>query len=257
MRVLLSPAKTFRKEAPAPAAGASQPQFLEEATRTMEVLRTLEPKTLSGLMDISPALAEETAGRHLEWAPPFHPGNSMLAVLAFHGEVYRAMGADRWNATDLDFAQDSLRILSGLYGLLKPLDLIQPYRLEMGLRWSPTGEGNLYGHWGDTLANGLAEDAAGAPIVNLASQEYAKAVKLAGQPGPVVHCHFKEERDTGFKMIGTYAKHARGLMAKFIVQERLENIDGLKAFSEEGYKFNPHLSNDTDWTFTRPSTPTS
>ena len=147
MRVLLSPAKTFRKESPAPAAGASQPQFLEEATRIMEVLRTLEPKTLSGLMDIVPPsprrrLAATSSGL------PFHPGNSMLAVLAFHGEVYRAMGADRWNATDLDFAQGSLRILSGLYGLLKPLDLIQPYRLEMGLRWSPTGKGNLYGHWG-------------------------------------------------------------------------------------------------------------
>ena len=253
MRVLLSPAKTFRKDAPTPAAGASQPAFLEAASATMEALRALSPADLQGLMDISPALAEETAARHLDWAPPFHPGNSVLAVLAFHGEVYRAMGADRWNATDFDFAQGTLRILSGLYGLLHPLDLIQPYRLEMGLRWSPTGTGNLYHQWGNTLRDTLAEDAAGAPIVNLASQEYAKAVKLAEQPGPVLHCHFKEERNQGFKMIGTYAKHARGLMAKFIVQERLENIEGLKAFSEEGYQFNPHLSNDSDWTFTRPS----
>ena len=223
----------------------------------MASLRTLSPAELSPLMDISPALAEETASRHLDWAPPFHPGNSMLAVLAFHGEVYRAMGAERWNATDLDFAQGKLRILSGLYGLLHPLDLIQPYRLEMGLRWAPGQEGSLYTHWGDSLSNALAEDADGAPIVNLASQEYAKAVKLTGQPGPVITCHFKEERANGFKMIGTYAKHARGLMAKFIVQERLENTEGLKAFSEQGYQFNPHLSNDTDWTFTRPATPTS
>jgi len=253
MRVLLSPAKTFRKDAPSPAAGASQPRFLKEASTLMASLRTLTPAELSPLMDISPALAEETAAKHLDWSTPFHPGNSVLAILAFHGEVYRAMGAERWNATDLDFAQGKLRILSGLYGLLHPLDLIQPYRLEMGLRWAPGQEGNLYTHWGDSLSDALAEDADGAPIVNLASQEYAKAVKLAGQPGPVITCHFKEERNGGFKMIGTYAKHARGLMAKFIVQERVENIDGLQAFCEEGYRFNSHLSNDSEWTFTRPT----
>lgn len=219
----------------------------------MDALRTLSPGELSPLMDISPALAEETAAKHLSWATPFHPGNSVLAILAFHGEVYRAMGAERWNATDLDFAQGRLRILSGLYGLLHPLDLIQPYRLEMGLRWAPDAQGNLYTYWGDALAHALAKDADGAPILNLASQEYAKAVKLAGQPGPVITCHFKEERDGGFKMIGTYAKHARGLMAKYIVQERLENIDGLQAFSEEGYRFNPHLSTDSEWTYTRPT----
>lgn len=254
MRVLLSPAKTFRKDAPTPAAGASQPRFLQEASSLMESLRTLSPAELSPLMDISPTLAEETAAKHVGWATPFHPGNSVLAILAFHGEVYRAMGAERWNANDLDFAQGKLRILSGLYGMLHPLDLIQPYRLEMGLRWAPDKEGNLYHYWGDSLSTELAKDADGVPIVNLASQEYAKAVKLAHQPGPVLTCHFKEERNDGFKMIGTYAKHARGLMAKFIVQERIENMDGLQAFSEEGYRFNSALSNESEWTFTR-STP--
>jgi len=253
MRVLLSPAKTFRKDAPTPAAGASQPRFLQQSSTLMTALRVLSPAELSPLMDISPALSEDTAAKHLAWSTPFHPGNSVLAILAFHGEVYRAMGAERWNATDLDFAQGRLRILSGLYGVLQPLDLIQPYRLEMGLRWAPDALGNLYAYWGDALANALAEDADGAPIVNLASQEYAKAVKLTGQPGPVITCHFKEERDGGFKMIGTYAKHARGLMAKFIVQERIENIDGLQAFSEEGYRFNSHLSTDSEWTFSRPT----
>ena len=223
----------------------------------MEALCKLSPIELGSLMDISPTLAEETASRHLEWAPPFHPGNSVPAILAFHGEVYRALGAERWNATDLDFSQGTLRILSGLHGLLHPLDLIQPYRMEMGLRWSPTGSGNLYDYWGDILAKALAEDAAEAPIVNLASQEYAKAVKLQTQPGPVITCHFKEERETGYKMIGTYAKHARGLMAKFIVQQRISNVEGLQAFTEEGYRFNLQLSNESDWTFTRPSPPAS
>ena len=251
MRVLLSPAKTFRKEAPAAAAGASQPQFLDEASASMEALRALSPSELTSLMDISPTLAEKTASMHLDWAPPFHPGNSVPAVLAFHGEVYRALGAERWNASDFDFAQNTVRILSGLYGLLRPLDLIQPYRLEMGLRWSPSSTGNLYANWGDTLAEALAGDAAGTPIVNLASQEYAKAVKLSGQPGPVITCNFKEEKVSGFKMIGTYAKHARGLMAKFIVQQQIQNIQGLQGFSEEGYRFNPVLSNESEWTFTR------
>ena len=257
MRVLLSPAKTFRKDAAPAVAGASQPQFLNEASDSMEALKRLTPSELTALMDISPALAEKTASLHLDWAPPFHPGNSVPAILAFHGEVYRALAAERWNSSDFDFAQNTVRILSGLYGLLRPLDLIQPYRLEMGLRWSPIPNKNLYSHWGDTLAQALAEDAAGVPIVNLASQEYAKAVKLSGQPGPVITCNFKEEKPTGYKMIGTYAKHARGLMAKFIVQEQIQNIQGLQRFSEEGYRFNPLLSNESEWTFTRLSQPKS
>ena len=257
MRVLLSPAKTFRKHSPAAAAGASQPQFLDEAVSSMEALKGLSPDELTTLMDISPSLADKTSSMHLEWDPPFHPGNSVPAVLAFHGEVYRALGAERWNSNDLDFAQKTLRILSGLYGLLRPLDLIQPYRLEMGLRWSPCGTSNLYSFWGDTLAKALADDAAGATIVNLASQEYSRAVKLDDQRVSVITCHFKEEKPSGYKMIGTYAKHARGLMAKFIVKEQIENILDLRAFAEEGYRFNSLLSTDKEWTFTRLATPKS
>lgn len=253
MRVLLSPAKTFRKEELSPEAGASQPLFLKEAESIMSELSAWSPGELSERMHISSNLAEETAARHLNWSPPFHPGNSGLAVLSFHGDVYRALCAERWNAPDYDFAQQTLRIISGLYGLLRPLDLVQEYRLEMGTPWGPKGGKSLYTHWGETLAQHLNEDADGGPIVNLASVEYAKALKLGSQKSTVVTCSFKEEKQGSFKMIGTYAKHARGKMASFIVKNRITEVAGLQAFDEAGYHFNVELSNETEFVFTRPS----
>lgn len=251
MRVLLSPAKTFRKNALSPAAGSSQPQFLAEAETLMAGLRKKSPAALVQLMDISPALAEENAQRHLDWSVPFHPGNAKAALLAFHGEVYRNLGADQWTGPEFEVAQRTLRIISGLYGLLRPLDLIQEYRLEMGTSWAPGRAKNLYAFWGDTLRNALDADAAGTPIVNLASQEYAKAVQLKACASPVVTCHFKEQRGEAFKMIGTYAKAARGKMARFIVKERLTTTQDLQAFQEDGYAFNPALSSPAEFTFTR------
>lgn len=251
MRVLLSPAKTFRKDPLSVEAGASQPQFLSEAEALMKGLRRKSPAALSKLMDISPALAEENAERHANWAPPFHPGNARIALLAFHGEVYRNMGADRWAGPELERAQQTLRIISGLYGLLKPLDLIQEYRLEMGTRWAPGRKQTLYEFWGDTLGQALDADADGAPIVNLASQEYAKALRLMDRKSRVVTCHFKEQRGEAFKMIGTYAKAARGKMARFIVSEGLTSTDQLQAFNDDGYAFHPALSSPSDFTFTR------
>lgn len=253
MRVLLSPAKTFRKEGLSPEAGASQPLFMKEAGEIMQSLSTWSPKELSEKMDISPQLAEETAQRHLNWSAPFHPGNAKLAVLAFHGEVYRALGAERWNAADFDFAQERLRIISGLYGWLRPLDLIQEYRLEMGTKWAPNQENNLYGFWGDQLAQSLAKDADSGTIVNLASAEYAKAMRLNTLDTPVVTCTFKEERDHGFKLIGTYAKHARGRMAGFIVKERISKVSDLLDFNEGGYSFNEQISTEDQFVFTRAS----
>ena len=152
MRVLLSPAKTFRKNALSPAAGSSQPQFLAEAETLMARLRKKSPAALVQLMDISPALAEENAQRHLDWSVPFHPGNAKAALLAFHGEVYRNLGADQWTGPEFEVAQRTLRIISGLYGLLRPLDLIQEYRLEMGTSWAPGRAKNLYAFWGTRCA---------------------------------------------------------------------------------------------------------
>ena len=250
MRFLLSPAKTFRKEQLPFDAGASQPLFLEEAKTLMKGLAQMGPQELMKLMDISPSLAEETAQRHLDWGGPFHPGNARTAVHAFHGEVYRSLGADRWNASDLDYAQEKLRIISGLYGLLRPLDLIQEYRLEMGTRWAPGKAKSLYAFWGNQLAAQLASEGTG-PIVNLASQEYFKALDHKGSGLDVIHVHFKERRGDAYKMIGTYAKSARGRMARFLVQERIESREDILGFNEGGYQFNPSLSTDHALTFTR------
>lgn len=256
MRILISPAKTFRKEALPVLAGASQPVFAEQATGLMSELSTLDAEELARIMDISDDLARETVERHGEWGGPFHPGNARNAVLAFHGEVYKALGADRWNASDLDFAQERLRIVSGLYGLLRPLDLIQEYRLEMGGRWSPKQEASLYAYWSDSLARALDREAGHAPIINLASQEYFKAIDHDILSGRVVHIQFREQRGDAYKLIGTYAKTARGRMARYLIQERVESVEDILAFSEDGYTYNPSLSDDALLTFTRtPLTP--
>lgn len=253
MRVLLSPAKTFRKEDVMPEAGASQPLFLDEASTLMAGLQAWTPVKLAQTMDLSAALAEETAARHLSWSLPFHPGNAQLAVFAFHGEVYRHLGAERWTTPELERAQNSLRILSGLYGVLRPMDLIQEYRLEMGTRWAPGKSETLYAFWGDLLKEWLEADADGGPIVNLASQEYAKAARLNQMETEVTACSFKEERDGTFKMIGTYAKAARGKMARFIIKNDLTKSEDLRAFDEDGYTFNPSLSSRQEFVFTRSS----
>jgi cytoplasmic iron level regulating protein YaaA (DUF328/UPF0246 family) len=148
MRILLSPAKTFRNGDIPVDAGASQPLFAGNASELMSSLSLESEDSLMTTMDISPDLASETSKRHHQWGAPFHPGNARTAIHAFHGEVFRALGAERWNASDLDHAQNRLRIISGLYGLLRPLDLIQQYRLEMGGKWRPKGHQNLYEYWG-------------------------------------------------------------------------------------------------------------
>ncbi len=254
MRFLLSPAKTFRTEALPVVAGASQPVFVDRAATIMEDLSLVKERDLMAHMDISEALAEETAARHQEWGTPFHPGNARAAIHSFHGEVYRALGADRWNANNLDQAQSMMRIISGLYGLLRPLDLMQEYRLEMGSRWSPNGKDNLYAYWGTALADHLAAESDG-PIVNLASQEYFKAVDHPSLKGKFIHIHFKEQRGDTFKMIGTYAKTARGRMARFLVQDGISSPGDIQHFNEDGYAFNPSLSGEDAFTFTRHHTP--
>lgn len=253
MRLLLSPAKTFRKEALPVEAGASQPMFASLAKELMAQLSTLSVDALMDTMEISAPLAEETAQRHLNWGGPFHPGNARTAIHAFHGEVFRALGADRWNASDLDHAQDKLRIISGLYGLLRPLDLIQDYRLEMGGRWSPENADSLYAYWGETLSDQLLKEGKEGTWVNLASQEYFKAVDHPALAPHIVQVHFKEERNGEYKMVGTYAKTARGRMARFIIKERIHSIEGIQAFCEDGYRFNPSLSTTGQFVFTRPT----
>lgn len=251
MRILLSPAKTFRNGDIPVAAGASQPLFARNASDLMSTLSLESEGSLMSTMEISPDLALETSRRHQQWGAPFHPGNARTAVHAFHGEVYRALGAERWNASDLDHAQGRLRIISGLYGLLRPLDLIQEYRLEMGGKWRPKGHQNLYQYWGSTLAESLNEEHGTDEIVNLASQEYFKAIDHPLLADRFIHIQFKEERNGAYKMIGTYAKTARGRMAKYLLQEKIDTRSGIQAFSEDGYSFNPSLSGSHTFIFTR------
>ena len=251
MRILLSPAKTFRNGDIPVDAGASQPLFAGNASELMSSLSLESEDSLMTTMDISPDLASETSKRHQQWGAPFHPGNARTAIHAFHGEVFRALGAERWNASDLDHAQNRLRIISGLYGLLRPLDLIQQYRLEMGGKWRPKGHQNLYEYWGTSLASSLNEENEGDEIINLASQEYFIAIDQPLLAGRFIHIQFKEERNGAYKMIGTYAKTARGRMAKYLLQEKIDTRDGIQAFNEDGYSFNSALSGSHTFIFTR------
>lgn len=186
--------------------------------------------------------------------PPFSPANASQALLAFRGDVYEGIDAENYTAADFDFAQDHLRILSGLYGLLKPLDLIQPYRLEMGARLENDRGKNLYDFWGSRINELLNRDLASGEqpvLVNLASQEYFKAVRPRELAAPVLTLSFREKKDGAYRVIGLFAKRARGQMADFIIKKRITTPEGLKFFNRGGYRFRPGLSNANEWVFCR------
>ena len=254
MILVLSPAKSLDFETPPAVATFSQPEFLERARPLMHCLRELAPHQLAELMGISDKLSVLNAGRNAEWAPPFTPDNAKQAVLAFDGDVYDGLAAPAMTAEDLAFAQDHLRILSGLYGLLKPLDLIQAYRLEMGTRLGNPAGKDLYAYWGDSLARALNEqlDASAVPVlVNLASEEYFKAVGTRRVRHKVIHPVFEDWKNGRYKIISFYAKRARGLMARYAITRRLDAPEALKAFDEDGYAFVPDASDDSTWLFRR------
>ncbi len=255
MIVLLSPAKDMDMR-PVPAVkGATQPEFLERSAQLMEKLSTLSPKQLAKLMDISPALAQLNHERYQAWATPFTAKNAKPAALAFNGEAYRGLQAASLTGDDLRFAQHHLRILSGLYGLLRPLDLIQAYRLEMGSAFG-VGRGvkNLYAYWGDALNTAVAEALAanhGDVVVNLASSEYFKAVRAAKLKARVITPVFKDKVNGSYKMLMVFAKHQRGGMARWIIRNRVLEVERLKQYEEDGYRFAPDLSSAHEWTFVR------
>ena len=255
MMVLLSPAKTFRKVESAPAVGGSQPIFLEDAEQLIGGLSQLSADEIANLMGVNPEIAAVNFERFQSWERPFHPGNAVPAVMAFDGEVYRGLAADKWAVQDHEFAQRHVRILSGLYGILRPNDLIQRYRLEMGCKWSLNGEkGYLYGFWGDRLADQILDETDG-PIVHLASNEYIKPVLGTPVEERMVQCHFKDLKDGEYKALMTYAKKARGSMARFIVKNRIDRPDGMQDFNENGYTFRSDLSSGKQMTFTRDENP--
>ena len=254
MLAILSPAKTLDYETPLKTKLNSQPIYGRESNQLIKTLRTFEPFEVASLMKISDKLADLNHKRYVEWRNKPAESKTRPAALAFKGDVYQGLEAERFNDNDLKFAQRHLRILSGLYGLLRPLDVIQPYRLEMGTKLKTSKGQNLYDYWGTKLTTGLNEalkESKEGTLVNLASNEYFGAVQPKLLEGSLLNIGFKEKRNGQLKFVSFSAKKARGLMAKFIIKERLKNPDDLKNFDLGDYKFNKKLSSELDWTFSR------
>jgi len=255
MILVISPAKSLDFTTPPHTGVFTQPDFLAESARLVKLLRELSIDELAGLMGISDALAALNAGRFSQWRRPFTPDNAKQAVLAFDGDVYGGLNAPGLGQGDLDFAQDHLRILSGLYGCLRPLDLIRPYRLEMKTRLANPRGADLYAFWGDRLTgavNRLLGQGHGDPVlVNLASAEYFKALDPRAVAGRIITPVFEDWSRGAFRVVGFHAKRARGLMCRYAIRKRLEEPGKLKAFKEEGYRFESGASDGDRWVFRR------
>jgi cytoplasmic iron level regulating protein YaaA (DUF328/UPF0246 family) len=250
MLLVISPAKTLDYSNPE-YSSHTQPDFPAEVKDLVGVLKKKSASQISKLMHLSDSLASLNEERYKTFNETFSPENSKQALLAFKGEVYAKMEADQFREEDLEFAQQHLRILSGLYGLLKPLDLIQPYRLEMGTPLKTKKGSNLYQYWGTKISKALNEVGQGKTLVNLASQEYFKAVDQKTLKLPVITIHFKEHKEGKYQVVGFFAKQARGLMARFAILNRITDPEQLKVFREEGYEFSASLSSAQDWVFVR------
>ena len=252
MLLVISPSKTQDFTGPGPAE-FSRPVFLAEIDRLVGILKRFEKKELAELMNLSEKLAGLNWQRFQDFSRTFERKNSRQAILAFRGDVYAGIRADELSAADLDFAQDHLRIISGLYGLLKPLDLIQPYRLEMKTKLRSGAAANLYDFWDNRITEALNDAMAGNDgwLVNLASQEYFKAVRPEFLSGQVLDIVFKVRTKGQYKVIAIHAKRARGLMVRFVIKNRLENAEELKEFNEEGYRYVDSLSHKSQWVFCR------
>lgn len=258
--ILLSPAKTLDLESKGPVEKHSEPLFPKKAEYLSGKLKKMSARKLKSMMDISDDLAQLNAKRYQDWSLPFNLKNARQAIYAFKGDVYVGMKSESFSESDMEFAQDHLRILSGLYGMLRPLDLMQPYRLEMGTKWSITPKTtSLYKYWKKDLTTEIKHDIASTNskfLLNLASQEYAKAIDFKKVEIPVISPDFKEERGDEFKMITFFAKKARGMMAAYAVKNKISEPKDLKGFDYEGYTFNERLSDigKHNWVFTRKST---
>jgi len=252
MKIVISPAKSLDYETPIPTKQFTQGIFLEEAAKINAVLKKKSPKQLSSLMSVSQNLGELNWQRNQEWELPFTPKNSRQAIFAFKGEVYIGLDAYSLPIDKLEILQNKLRILSGQYGLLKPLDLMQSYRLEMGTKLKVANKENLYKFWGNSITEKLNKELADNELfINLASAEYFKAVKPALLKVPVITPVFKDFKDGKLKVIAFFAKKTRGLMVRFIIDHNIETIEDLKNFNEEGYAFDSNLSSENELVFTR------
>lgn len=255
MLAVLSPAKRLDFETPLPPVGATQPRLADRAARLAENARGIDAAGWKSLMKLSDTLAERTARRFADFEPAHHEGNARPALYAFQGDVYQGLDADSLDDAAIAHAQAHIRILSGLYGVLRPLDLMQPYRLEMGTRFGGGEARDLYGFWGGDIADLLADDlreSGGGPLVNLASREYFKAVETARLGAAVLNVDFRELRDGEPRIIAFHAKRARGMMARFICENGITGVEALKDFSADGYRYRADLSTDSHLVFLRP-----
>ena len=255
MLITISPAKTLDYESPLATETYSQPALLADSEQLINACRKLAPADIASLMKISDKLAGLNAARFEEWTPNFTPANSRQAILAFKGDVYTGMQAESFSTADFDFAQTHLRILSGLYGLLRPLDLMQPYRLEMGTRLKNARGKDLYEFWGDIITNQLNQALAAQGdqvLINLASDEYFKSVNTKKLDGSMIKPVFLDQKNGKYKVISFYAKKARGLMSRFIIQNKLTRTEQLPDFNLDGYQFDESQSKENEFVFTRP-----
>ncbi|HLV14686.1 MAG TPA: peroxide stress protein YaaA [Xanthomarina sp.] len=252
MKLVLSPAKSLDFETKLPTSKMSESMFLSDSERINKLLRKKSAKSLSTLMKISDDLAHLNYERNQEWHLPFTKDNARPAVYAFNGDVYRGLDVYTLDLKKLDNLQNTVRILSGLYGVLKPLDLIQPYRLEMGTKFPVGKNKNLYEFWKKKLTKALNEELGDDELfLNLASNEYFKAIDVKSLKVPVVNIDFKELKNGEYKTIGIFSKLARGLMARYIIDTDAKTLDDIKGFNLENYRFHGQLSKENSLVFTR------
>ncbi|EKL5294838.1 peroxide stress protein YaaA [Vibrio parahaemolyticus] len=254
MLIVVSPAKTLDYESPLATEKFTQPELIEYSKELIDVCRKLTPADVASLMKVSDKIADLNVGRFQEWSETFTTENSRQAIFAFKGDVYTGLEAETLSDADFEYAQKHLRMLSGLYGLLKPLDLMQPYRLEMGTKLANEKGSNLYQFWGNVITDKLNEAIAEQGdnvLINLASNEYFKAVKAKNLDAQVITPIFKDCKNGQYKVISFYAKKARGMMARYIIENRIESVADLTKFDTAGYYFVEEESTPTDLVFKR------
>ena len=254
MLLVISPAKTLDYETPPKTREFTVPDYLDDSQQLVRRARRYSALDIAEVMDVSMAIAELNHERFAKWKTPFTPDNAKQALLAFKGDVYTGLDAQSMKAADFKFAQKHLRILSGLYGLLRPLDLMQAYRLEMGRKVDNDRGKNLYEFWGTTITEGLnaqLKRLKSEVLVNLASNEYFKSVRPKALNAEVITPEFKDWKNGDYKMMGVYAKKARGQLSRFVIDNRITDPEAMKAFAVDGYRFNKKLSKDNKWVFTR------
>ena len=249
MLAIISPSKT-QDFSPCDINSFTQTRQLDYTQKLVNILKNKTQSQISKLMSLSEKLSKLNFDRFQAFKTPFSLDNAKQALLAFKGDVYNGINASSLSAKDLDFAQKNVRMLSGLYGVLRPLDLIQPYRLEMGTKLGNAQGKNLYDYWGSGISEVLNEDEEKL-IVNLASNEYFKAIDKNILKAQILDIVFKEKKNDTYKVIGIYAKRARGLMINYIIRNRLTDAEDLKDFSDEGYLYNQELSSDSTWVYVR------